>query len=330
MVTVEEAVADLLSGDLTQPVEGERLHAVAAGCGVAPAEFYNALLVETARRFLLGDLSCDDADAVANDVWVSITSDMVDMGDAFEMPEPAYSIYEAFDAGEYPHGDGLDPVETYTRPDLRRILAARPSRVAEAAAQVVQAITARADGTKTPFVVAVDGPSGSGKSTIAALAGAELGATAVWPDDFFDGRLSDDDWEARSPAERARDCIDWRRVRDEALEPLLLGRPAEWHAFDWDAGPRDDGSYGYEAHLTVVQPAPVILIDGAYSGRPELADLVDLSILVRAPQSARRERLALRDGPEHFHEWFARWGVAEAHYFEMVRPPDSFDVVVEN
>ena len=119
---IKEAVSEILSGDLSRPLVQDQLHAWATRCGVRPSELYNELLVEVSRRFLREDLTFDDADALANDVWVSITSDLVDLGDAFEMPEPAFSIYEAFDAGEYPHGDGRDPVDSYTRPELRRIM----------------------------------------------------------------------------------------------------------------------------------------------------------------------------------------------------------------
>ena len=32
------------------------------------------------------------------------------------------AIYEAFDAGECDRGDGQDPIEAYTKPQIRRIL----------------------------------------------------------------------------------------------------------------------------------------------------------------------------------------------------------------
>ncbi len=196
-----------------------------------------------------------------------------------------------------------------------------------AAAVVVRAVAEQPE-KSAPYVVAIDGASGAGKSTVSAIAAKELGATVVWSDDFFTATVTDEEWAARSPAERARDCIDWRRLRHEAVEPLLAGRRAAWHAFDWDAGPRPDGTYGVEAELTVVQPASVVLIDGTYSSRAELADLVDLSVLVDASAATRKARLAQRDGPEHFAEWYSVWGVAEEFYFEHLRPQKVFDLVV--
>ncbi len=205
-----------------------------------------------------------------------------------------------------------------------------PQEVLAAAATIADAVVERQTVRRRPYVVAVDGPSGAGKSTISAVAARSLDAAVVWSDDFFAAGVTDLEWVERSPAERARDCIDWRRLRAEALEPLLSGRRAEWHAFDWNAGPRPDGTYGFEGELTVVEPGQVVIIDGAYSSRAELADLVDLSVLIDAPPATRKARLAQRDGAEHFPEWHAVWGAAEAFYFGDLRPREAFDLVVEN
>jgi uridine kinase len=97
---------------------------------------------------------------------------------------------------------------------------------------------------------------------------------------------------------------------------------ASWRRFDWEAG------RGLAESPTVRQPATVVILAGAYSARPELADLVSLSILVEAPAEIRRERVALRDG--RIDEWYARWEAAELHYFTHVRPPASFDLRVDN
>jgi hypothetical protein len=77
----------------------------------------------------------------------------------------------------------------------------------------------------------------------------------------------------RIARERARDYMDWRRLRSEALEPLLQGNAAIWQPFDLAAGVRPDGTYGISTEIVRCEPAPVILLDGAYSTRPELADL---------------------------------------------------------
>lgn len=181
-----------------------------------------------------------------------------------------------------------------------------------------------------PLVVAVDGRSGAGKSTIATQLAAVMPATVIPTDDFFAAELTAADWNARSPSERARDAIDWRRLRRLVLEPLRAGRAAIWHPFDFAAGEREDGSYAFASESVRREPAPLIILDGAYSSRPELADLVNCVILVDAPIATRRERLALREAPAFLEVWHTRWDAAEDSYFTKVRPRESFDIVVDS
>jgi uridine kinase len=130
-----------------------------------------------------------------------------------------------------------------------------------------------------------------------------------------------DAWRRLSPRAKADRVIDWRRVRAEALLPLRSGVAARWHPFDWET------MDGLAPEPVTVQPAPIVILDGAYSARPELADLVSLSILVTLPDAVRR--LELREGDEVASEWQAIWDEAEEYYFGIVRPPEAFDVVIE-
>ena len=179
-----------------------------------------------------------------------------------------------------------------------------------------------------PLVVAIDGRSGSGKSTIAAAVAPKVGGTVVPTDDFFAADIPSAEWDARTPPQRAADAIDWRRLRAKAVEPLRAGEPARWRGFDFEAGARPDGTYAMQAEFSVRPPAPVIILDGAYSARPELADLVDLAVLVEAPAAVRQERLAAREEAHFLEEWYARWNDAEEYYFTQVRPPTAFDLVL--
>jgi uridine kinase len=77
-------------------------------------------------------------------------------------------------------------------------------------------------------------------------------------------------------------------------------------------------------------PANVILIEGAYSASPELADLVDLAILVDVPVEERHRRLAVREADKSFlQKWHCRWDEVEAYYFTQVRPKQFFDLIVK-
>ena len=181
-----------------------------------------------------------------------------------------------------------------------------------------------------PVLVAIDGASGSGKSTFALWLADEFEAALVQSDDFFAAGISNAEWDARTPEERAADAIDWQRVRVEALEPLLAGKPAKWHAFDFAAGVRPDGTYAMRSDSVEREPARVIVLEGAYSTGGALTDLIDLSVLVDAPSEVRHDRVQAREEQEFLVAWHARWDPAEEMYFTHIRPRSSFDLVVTN
>lgn len=203
-----------------------------------------------------------------------------------------------------------------------------PAAVRSAADRIVAAIRRLMAGRATPILVALDGASGAGKSSVATLVAADLDAALIQGDDFFAAHISDAGWDARAPEARARDAIDWRRLRAEALEPLLAGRTARWHPFDFAAGVRADGTYAMRTDFVERAAAAVVVLDGAYSTRPELADLIDLAVLVDAPIAVRHARLAAREAQAFLAAWHARWDAAERYYFTQVRPRSSFDLIV--
>ncbi len=187
---------------------------------------------------------------------------------------------------------------------------------------LVQHILARLPGRDDPLIVAIDGRSGAGKSTLAAEVATGLDAVVIEGDDFYaggDGAF----WDAKTAAQKVDHGIDWRRQR-VVLTDLLAGRRALWHPYDWDAF---DGSLA-DTPLTA-NPAPVVILEGAYSARPELSDLIDVRVLVVIDEDVRRQRLIERDGEDYNADWDARWRSAEDHYFGSVATRDSFDLVLE-
>ena len=160
-----------------------------------------------------------------------------------------------------------------------------------------------------------------GKSTLAQELARRVGGRVAVTDDFWVGG-SDEVWAARTPSERAARAIDWRRLRAEVLEPLLAGRRAAWRTFNWQRGE------GLSDQILTCEPAPVIVLDGAYSARPELRDLIDVAVLVTLDDDVRRSRLIAREGEAYMARWHHLWDPAEEHYFTWVRPPETFDVVI--
>ena len=193
-----------------------------------------------------------------------------------------------------------------------------PDGAAGALCARIAALPAAAD---TPLLVALDGRSGAGKSTVARAVGALVGALVIDGDDFYRGG-TDAYWDALDPAQKVDLAIDWARQRS-LLVQLGRGEAVTWRLYDWDA---DDGRLG--APITA-GPAAVVLLDGAYSARPELAPLLGLRLLLDAGRDTRRERLVRREGERYRAEWEARWGEAEDLYFDVMMPPEAFDLVLD-
>lgn len=195
--------------------------------------------------------------------------------------------------------------------------------------RIIEIIQKQLQCRTTPLVVAIDGPSGAGKSTIAAKLSTNLDVSIIPLDDFFSANIPDHKWDEFTIEEKLIYVIDWVRVRTEVLSPLLQGRSARWHAFDFQSGLRADGTYGIEKDEKERKPAPIILIDGAYSSGPPLADLVDFTILVDMPLEERHTRLSKREDAEFLKQWHQRWDEVEEYYYRVVRPRSSFDLVID-
>ncbi|MFO0430115.1 MAG: uridine kinase [Hyphomonadaceae bacterium] len=168
-----------------------------------------------------------------------------------------------------------------------------------------------------PAIVALDGRSRVGKSTLANEIAANMQATVIRGDDFFAGGT-----EVRSDdaASRAAACVDWTRQRDVLIK-LLHGESAQFRAFDRDAF---DGRLHTEP--TIVSPAPIIVLEGVYAARPELADLIDLRALLVVSDAVRSARLNAWEGEIGPYE--KQWHDAEVYYFQNVMPEAEFDIVI--
>lgn len=176
----------------------------------------------------------------------------------------------------------------------------------------------RAAQANGPYVIALDGRSGVGKSTLAALLADKVGAALTEGDDFFAGGTG---LRSDSPAIRAADCIDWPRQR-AVLDALRQGRAASWRAFDWEAF---DGRL--QSSVSELSPRSVVILEGVYSARPELADLINMKVLMTASDAFRKARLLEREaiiGP-----WERQWDEAEEHYFREVMPLGRFEAVFD-
>ena len=112
------------------------------------------------------------------------------------------------------------------------------------------------------------------------------------------------------------------------LQTLRGPGRAEWRPFDWDADDWDTDIVPLAASRCTARSHRSSLLEGAYSARPELHDLLDLRVLLDTPTDLRLRRLLAWEGESYQADWSARWSGAEDHYFGTVMPHGHFDLVL--
>lgn len=167
--------------------------------------------------------------------------------------------------------------------------------------------------TQSTTIVGVDGRGGGGKSSLVeALAALDPTVTIVHTDDFYDPSSSRTEIGA---------TIDWRRVVEEVLAPLQNDQPGRYQRFDWDSQRLE------EWHD--VPSGGIVILDGVYSTRRELAYHLSCRIWVEVPRAIGMERGIARDGQASRSWWEGEWMPDEDRYVAEQRPVDSANVVID-
>ena len=181
-------------------------------------------------------------------------------------------------------------------------------RLRSSAVSSILELASRAPTGPRPVVIAIDGPSCAGKSILATAVALRSGAAVVEGDDFYRNtlpRLTVPQREANVGPAVVDAVIDWERLRAKALLPLRAGQSATFQPYDWDA---DDGRL---APPKIIPAADVIIVEGVYAARPELADLVDVAVYLGVDPQVRARRYAERENDP---DWQRFWERGEAHF----------------
>ncbi|WP_160502350.1 hypothetical protein [Streptomyces sp. BA2] len=173
--------------------------------------------------------------------------------------------------------------------------------------------------------MALDGRAGAGKTTLAADIAAHLGgprgAAIVHGDDF----LRPMSWQARltlGAQEGYQSLFDVDRLQRQVLSPLRGGRPARYRRYDPDTNSTPE-------HSTVeIEPGRLVIVEGVFVARPELAALYELTVFLDTPPDLCRTRLHARgQSPERL-AWLACWQAIEEHYVTTTLPHNRVDLVL--
>lgn len=180
-------------------------------------------------------------------------------------------------------------------------------------------------------LVGIDGVGGSGKTTFADELSRHLGERPVLVlhiDDFFAPSAVRHARGRHSPEGFWLDAYDYGSLISCTLEHL---------GADGDGWYRS-GSYDREADRTVLlepvlaPPDALVLVEGAFLHRDELAAFWDFSIYLDVPFDETERRMAHRDGVPAgtVHELMRRYTEAQRIYFAVARPWERASVVVDN
>ena len=171
------------------------------------------------------------------------------------------------------------------------------------------------------LLVAIDGPGGAGKSTLARLLKEQL-KTLGWlvavvkHDDFY----LPSHQRANQQAEVIGCDFDWERLRDQVLTPIREGRLADYQRYDWETDVLSE--------WRTISVSDVVLVEGVYTMRRELADLYDLKIWVECPRELRLARGIARDGEKARPTWEEDWMPKEDDYVKTHLPHERADLSI--
>lgn len=175
---------------------------------------------------------------------------------------------------------------------------------------------------KTPkkqatMIIGIDGCGGSGKSTLAAkLQKENSNVTVVHMDDFY--HLT-----SLQPGKQSKSIgadVDWKRVLNQVLAPLSQDIKGNYQRYDWNTDTL--------AEWHTVPVGGIVIIEGVYSTRRELAGKYDLKIWVECPREIRLTRGLERDGEEARDTWENNWMISEDTYVKEHRPFGTANFVV--
>lgn len=166
-------------------------------------------------------------------------------------------------------------------------------------------------------LAAIDGPCATGKSTLGARLSLLYGCPLFHTDDFF---LPP---ERKTPERLAQPGgnVDYERFFAQVLAPLSHGEPVRYQPYRCHSGALETAR--------TIPSAPLAVVEGVYSLRPEFQPLYQVKCFLTAPWPVREARLLDRCGPDGLERFQTLWIPLENQYFRAFSIADVCDVHLE-
>ncbi|MDI6676195.1 AAA family ATPase [Bacillus wiedmannii] len=170
------------------------------------------------------------------------------------------------------------------------------------------------------LIIGIDGCGGAGKSTLANKIKSKFSTvTIVHMDDFY---LPSAQIVNEHPTNKSVGAdFDWKRLLQEVLDPISKGVEGCYKRYDWETDSL--------AETHNVPAIGIVIIEGVYATRQELAEMYDLKIWVNCPRETRIKRGIARDGETARDMWENNWMVAEDMYVESHKPHEFADFIID-
>ena len=190
-------------------------------------------------------------------------------------------------------------------------------------ASVFETLAAEISALRGSPLVAIDGVDGSGKTTFAKNLAAQLNARPViviHVDDFLNPSEIRHRRGRQSPEGFWLDSYDYDALERYVLDPLTPGGSRQYRQR------RDSDAY------LVAADGAIVLVEGLFLHRDELASRWDYSIFLDVPFGITAQRMNLRDGTnaDPGHPSMNRYVGGQRLYFAAAKPWTHANRVIDN
>lgn len=166
-------------------------------------------------------------------------------------------------------------------------------------------------------IVGIDGMAAAGKSTLASKLASAFGGEVVRMDDFFlptelrtEKRLSE-----------AGGNVHYERFAKEVAAPLREHASFEYGVFDCSQFKITEKRH--------IKGNGLIIVEGAYTFRPEFRDLYDLKVFMSIDSETQLMRILQRSGAEKLEAFKEKWIPMEKKYFETYGIEAIADILLD-
>lgn len=170
---------------------------------------------------------------------------------------------------------------------------------------------------KESLIVAIDGRSGSGKSSLGQLLRDVYGCPVISMDHFF----LRPEQRTKERMQEAGGNVDYERFQVEVTKKLQGNEPFRYQIYDCQSNKFSPSS--------LIQPQPLVVVEGSYSHHPSLVEHYDLKVFLTVPPNIQEKRIRSRNGSIMLQRFKEEWIPLEELYFSSCMIEEQSDIRID-